>query len=125
MASILLDCGRQRHAIFIFFARINYFLSLSSSSYSFSNYSGQKICSQIWNTSFIEKSSHGSMLYTAVKTNSVAIRELLEGDDSHGNRVYTDISASGKGNDVNNVKRIKAYMDKVELEHSNICVDIM
>ncbi|KAL0833267.1 hypothetical protein Bca101_085156 [Brassica carinata] len=29
------------------------------------------------------------MLYTAVKTNSVAIRELLEGDDSHGNRVYT------------------------------------
>ena len=33
-------------------------------------------------------------MYTAVKNNSLAIRELLEGDDSYGNRVYTGMLPS-------------------------------
>ncbi|WZZ63285.1 hypothetical protein YC2023_063392 [Brassica napus] len=70
------------------------------------------------------------MLFTSVTTNSSRRdKELLEKETIHmeteSTRTGTDKSASGKANDVNNAKKIKAYMDKVytAIEHSNICVD--
>nr|VDD47448.1 unnamed protein product [Brassica oleracea] len=69
------------------------------------------------------------MLFTSVITNSSRRdKELLEKETipmETESRTGTDKSASGKANDVNNAKKIKAYMDKVytAIEHSNICVD--
>ncbi|WZZ07539.1 hypothetical protein YC2023_093460 [Brassica napus] len=70
------------------------------------------------------------MLFTSVTTNSSRRdKELLEKDtipmETESTRTR-DKSASGKANDVNNAKKIKAYMDKVytAIEHSNICVDV-
>ncbi|CAN6888989.1 unnamed protein product, partial [Brassica oleracea] len=65
----------------------------------------------------LEKSSYGSMLFTSVTTNSSRRdKELLEKETIHmeteSTRTGTDKSASGKANDVNNAKKIKAYMDK-------------
>ncbi|KAH0927975.1 hypothetical protein HID58_020231, partial [Brassica napus] len=63
-----------------------------------------------------------SALFTSVTTNSSCRdKELLEKETipMETESTRTEKSASGKANDVNNIKRIKAYMDK----HSNICVD--
>ncbi|KAH0913845.1 hypothetical protein HID58_028291, partial [Brassica napus] len=65
----------------------------------------------------LEKSSYGSMLFTSVTTNSSRRdKELLEKDtipmETESTRTVHK-SASGKANDVNNAKKIKAYMDKV------------
>ncbi|KAJ4892791.1 Uncharacterized protein Rs2_19585 [Raphanus sativus] len=50
-----------------------------------------------------------------VRLNSSGLKSCLKGADFHGNRVYKDgdKSASEKANDVNNAKKVKAYMDKV------------
>ncbi|CAN7052077.1 unnamed protein product, partial [Brassica oleracea var. botrytis] len=64
----------------------------------------------------LEKSSYGSMLFTSVITNSSRRdKELLEKETipmETESRTGTDKYASGKANDVNNAKKIKAYMDK-------------
>ncbi|CAG7896429.1 unnamed protein product, partial [Brassica rapa] len=65
----------------------------------------------------LEKSSYGLMLITSVTTNSSHRRdkELLEKEtismETESTRTVHK-SASGKANDVNNAKKIKAYMDK-------------
>ncbi|WZZ63281.1 hypothetical protein YC2023_063390 [Brassica napus] len=69
----------------------------------------------------LEKSSYGSMLFTSVTTNSSRRdKELLEKETipMETESTRTDKSASGKANDVNNAKKIKAYMDKVDTEKS-------
>ncbi|CAN7003233.1 unnamed protein product [Brassica rapa subsp. trilocularis] len=58
-----------------------------------------------------------SALFTSVTTNSSCRdKELLEKEtipmETESTRTGTDKSASGKANDVNNAKKIKAYMDK-------------
>ncbi|KAH0881633.1 hypothetical protein HID58_069027 [Brassica napus] len=55
------------------------------------------------------------MLFTSVITNSSRRdKELLEKETiPMETESRTDKSASGKANDVNNAKKIKAYMDKV------------
>ncbi|CDY51763.1 BnaA05g32870D [Brassica napus] len=58
------------------------------------------------------------MLFTSVTTNSShrQDKELLEKETILMETESTRTKfASGKANDVNNIKRIKAYMDKVEL----------
>ncbi|CAN7112991.1 unnamed protein product [Brassica rapa subsp. narinosa] len=64
-----------------------------------------------------KKSSYGSTLFTSVTTNSSRRnKELLEKEtipmETESTRTGTQ-TASGKANDVNNAKKIKAYMDKV------------
>ncbi|CDY50649.1 BnaC05g48170D [Brassica napus] len=70
------------------------------------------------------------MLFTSVTTNSShrQDKELLEKEtilmETESTRTVHK-SASGKANDVNNAKKIKAYIygQKRNLLHSNICVD--
>ncbi|KAG5387755.1 hypothetical protein IGI04_029296 [Brassica rapa subsp. trilocularis] len=72
----------------------------------------------------LEKSSYGSMLFTSVTTNSSRRdKELLEKDTIP--METEDKSASGKANDVNNAKKIKAYMDKVYTERNLLVEKLM
>uniref|UniRef100_A0A0D3CN04 Uncharacterized protein n=1 Tax=Brassica oleracea var. oleracea TaxID=109376 RepID=A0A0D3CN04_BRAOL len=60
------------------------------------------------------------MLFTSVITNSSRRdKELLEKETiPMETESRTDKYASGKANDVNNAKKIKAYMDKVYTERN-------